>query len=523
MAAFVLGLGLITLGVNTPQATAATPERPDVYVDGEWIRFDVQPQVYQYRTLVPIRMIFEALGADVSWEANTQTAVATKGGVTLRIPVGSHTLYKNGQALSTDVAAQLVNNRTMVPVRIVAESFGDEVLWNEAIGRVTINSVNTPKVRIVGDDYNSLQDGMAAGVQKLVRDQLLEKLVENELGKSFQKPVWIYLSNSRTGFQQNISKYGNDPDAATVAGVAEGVTYGSRVLLPLQKLTGDRDRTQTIAHELMHVLLNQNGGQNLPAWLHEGLAWQTGLDAKYQSQPAVLRNQMDGILRDYVLNVVEKGEYQPLVTSFSGTFDALKSAGYNVELQDYYAYKYLITTYGKPKLLNYLNRVAAGESDAFSKAIGVPMQAFESGYKAYLQQELKHTAQGMEITLQVPNNFQGQVHLLPEGSGSSATQVLTLAPGVQKIRIYKDGHIEGVSSRLESDKAERASGTVYLFLDLAQAVKEQGVMSQSGGLGFYDSYGEYYFAYTWLNTKQDAVYPETNKLFGLEILDVRSF
>ncbi|PWK16220.1 copper amine oxidase N-terminal domain-containing protein [Tumebacillus permanentifrigoris] len=521
--AVLLGLGMAASLCNTP-AVAATPERPDVVVDGEWIRFDVQPQVFQYRTLVPMRMIFEALGADVHWEDDTQTAVASKNGVTLRLPIGSQIVTKNGQPVTLDVPAQLVSNRTMVPVRFLAESFGDEVLWDEQQGRVTINSVGAPKVRVVGDDYASLQDGMTASVQGLVQNQNLAALVEAEIGKTFQKPVWIYLSNSQTGYQQAIAKYGEDPDAASIAAVAEGITYESRVMIPLSKLATDHERTQTIAHELMHVLLNQNGGRDLPSWVHEGLAWQTGLDAEFQNQPAVMRKQMDGMLRDYVLGVVAQGTYHPLISSTDGTVDALSGgAGYNVELQDYLAYKYLVATFGKQKLLDYLTKYAAGARlTAFSSAIGVPLATFETNFKAHLQSEIARTSKGMEITLNVPSTFQGSVHLLTQGTGTTATQALTLAPGQQKIRVYKDGHIEGVPAQV-SGKAERDKGTVYLFVDLDHATKEQGVQSESGGLGFYDSYGQYYYGYAWLNTEQDAVYPDTNKLFGLEILDVQAF
>jgi hypothetical protein len=522
-AAVALGLCLAA-GFFTTPAEAATPERPDVYVDGEWIRFDVQPQVYQYRTLVPMRMIFEALGADVRWEDATQTAVATKNGTTLRLPIGSSVVTKNGQPVQLDVPAQLVSNRTMVPVRFLAESFGDDVQWEEAQGRVTITSAQAGQVRVVGDDSYHLTDGMTAGVQHLVQSQNLAALVENEIGKKFQKPVWIYLANSQEAFQQGIQKYGEDPDAASVADVAEGVTYGSRVLIPLNKLQGDRERTQTIAHELMHVLLNQNGGRDLPSWVHEGLAWQAGLDAEFQNQPPVMRRQVDGMLRDYVLGVVNQGKYQPLVGASEGTVDALQTAGYNVELQDYLAYKYMTATYGKPKLLDYINKYTGGlRTTAFQQAVGVSLPTFEANFKAYLQAEIKRTSNGMEITLNVPSTFRGSIHLLPQGTGTTATQALTLPPGQHKLRVYKDGRIEGAPARAERDKAERDAGTVYLFVDVDQARKEQGVQTSSGGLGFYDSYGESYFGYAWLNTSQDAVYPETNQLFGVEILDVQAF
>ncbi len=88
------------------------------------------PEILEGRTLVPLRSIFEAMGADVEWDGATSTATAKRGNVTVNIQIGSSAIYKNGNAIPVDVPAQLINGRTMVPARVIAEAFGADVQWN---------------------------------------------------------------------------------------------------------------------------------------------------------------------------------------------------------------------------------------------------------------------------------------------------------------------------------------------------------------------------------------------------------
>ncbi|MCD8100581.1 MAG: leucine-rich repeat protein [Oscillospiraceae bacterium] len=93
--------------------------------------YEQNPEIIDNRTLVPLRAIFEAMGADVEWDQSTQTATSTRGGTTVKITIGANEMYKNGSAVAVDVPAQIINNRTMVPVRVIAEAFGADVQWNQ--------------------------------------------------------------------------------------------------------------------------------------------------------------------------------------------------------------------------------------------------------------------------------------------------------------------------------------------------------------------------------------------------------
>jgi hypothetical protein len=129
-------------GLSAPApATPALPSSSDVItvlVNGAAVIFDQPPVVQSGRTLVPLRAIFEALGANVAWEQSTQTVTATRGNTTVTLSIGSNILNRNGEQVTLDVPAQIVGGRTLVPARAVAESFGAAVGWDPDTRTVTI-------------------------------------------------------------------------------------------------------------------------------------------------------------------------------------------------------------------------------------------------------------------------------------------------------------------------------------------------------------------------------------------------
>ncbi len=113
----------------------------DVNLNGERIRMDdCLPYIKNDRTLVPMRAIFEALGAEVSWDDTTKTAVGVKDGVEVKITIGENVLYKNGEAIELDAPAEITNDRTMVPVRAISEAFGCTVNWDNDTKTVEITN-----------------------------------------------------------------------------------------------------------------------------------------------------------------------------------------------------------------------------------------------------------------------------------------------------------------------------------------------------------------------------------------------
>ena len=103
-----------------------------LYVDADLIQTDTPPQIVDGRTLVPVRAIFEAIGATVEWDSETRTATGVKGDTEVIIQIDSTTAYVNGEEKTLDVPAQIINNRTMIPARFVSEAMDCEVTWDQA-------------------------------------------------------------------------------------------------------------------------------------------------------------------------------------------------------------------------------------------------------------------------------------------------------------------------------------------------------------------------------------------------------
>ena len=113
-----------------------------VIVDGKELQnLDMPAVIIDNRTLVPLRAIFEAMGAKVSWDAETQKITGEfDDGTTVIMFINNKAGVVNGNAFNMDVAPKIINDRTMVPVRAVAEAVGADVTWNDSTRTVNINS-----------------------------------------------------------------------------------------------------------------------------------------------------------------------------------------------------------------------------------------------------------------------------------------------------------------------------------------------------------------------------------------------
>lgn len=109
-----------------------------VTISGNNVVFDQEPVLYNDRTMVPMRKIFETLGAYVSWDGATQTATGWKGDREIKFTLGSNVMTINGEANIIDTPPIIISGRTLVPVRAVAEGLGCTVDWDGANDRVII-------------------------------------------------------------------------------------------------------------------------------------------------------------------------------------------------------------------------------------------------------------------------------------------------------------------------------------------------------------------------------------------------
>lgn len=132
------------ISVSTGKATAVQTDVPDtitVLLDGRELSFNgVEPQIVNGRTMLPMRAIFEELGCVMDWNGDTKTVTASKGVTNITLTVNSKRAKVNGKTIELDAAPMISNGSTLVPVRFISESLGLEVRWDQSTRTVNLIS-----------------------------------------------------------------------------------------------------------------------------------------------------------------------------------------------------------------------------------------------------------------------------------------------------------------------------------------------------------------------------------------------
>ena len=136
------------------------------------------------RTLVPLRSIFEALGATVEWDEATEGITATRGMTTINLRIGDKKMYVGETVVELDVPASLTDaGRTVVPVRAVSEAFGAKVEWIAETEQVLITTDLAPvtELPVEGEDKVIAEEEIAAPVEVAPTEAPAEEAVVEEV------------------------------------------------------------------------------------------------------------------------------------------------------------------------------------------------------------------------------------------------------------------------------------------------------------------------------------------------------
>ncbi|MGK5510069.1 N-acetylmuramoyl-L-alanine amidase [Brevibacillus formosus] len=191
-------------------ASSASEETVNLMIGGQAVNAEVPPVIKNGRTLVPVRVIAEGLGANVEWNDVTRTAVITKGTQQLSLTLDSRIAVLNGKQVKLDTPPVISQKRMLLPLRFVGESLGVTVGWDNSTRTVIANE--TPQVKLNGKvptqpiKMYQVEDTMYASAQAIaeqvgqkgftwkrpergmtIDDQLVLPLrqLEDELGGSF--------------------------------------------------------------------------------------------------------------------------------------------------------------------------------------------------------------------------------------------------------------------------------------------------------------------------------------------------
>lgn len=118
---------LVTIGQNT------------AIIDGKQVPLDTAPVIQTGRTFVPVRFVGEAFGAQFSWDAKTKKVTFILDDTKAELYIGKKTAKINGRSVTLAAAPFLTDGRTMVPLRFLSEAMGAQLSWDENTQTVTIN------------------------------------------------------------------------------------------------------------------------------------------------------------------------------------------------------------------------------------------------------------------------------------------------------------------------------------------------------------------------------------------------
>lgn len=225
------GMKKMALGAALFCCTTAFAHPPiTVYVNGTALSFDQPPIIREERTLVPMRAIFQALGASVSWDEPTQTVTAVSGTDVILFRVGEKGLYKNDALVYTmPVPAQIMNDRLLVPLRAVAESMGASVGWDGVDYVVEITSVGNeiipPQTTTAATQTEPLAGGYFAEVKAEDGTVVLTAKLECDLMKSGRGAVAIDQALAEETFALGQAFVREHSAAALAAYAAQGDAF----------------------------------------------------------------------------------------------------------------------------------------------------------------------------------------------------------------------------------------------------------------------------------------------------------
>ncbi|KNY30165.1 stalk domain-containing protein [Pseudobacteroides cellulosolvens] len=168
-------------------SAAGAEEKIKIVINNNQLKIDVDPYVENGRTLVPMRAVFESLGATVSWDGESRTVTGIKGSTTVVLKIDVVQAYVNSEVKVLDVPAQIKDGRTFVPIRFISESLGAKVNWDGANRTISIEETITQTTLLIDGKYRKIEvDGGDIRGNR-------EKLVVVDVGYG-DREYWAYTN-----------------------------------------------------------------------------------------------------------------------------------------------------------------------------------------------------------------------------------------------------------------------------------------------------------------------------------------
>lgn len=217
-----LAVGLTTAALLAT-CTGAAFAAPTVTVNGQALNLEQPPVIVESRTLVPMRAIFEALGCEVNWEAESKTVFAQKELDYLALTIGEKNLYCSNGPIELDVPAQIINDRTMVPLRAVSEALDAAVSWDASTETITVVGKAQGDYKYETKKYTENEETIS--VDMAYPQFIFRADADNTVFDTLNKQFAATARTRASAFRQMISEDGSQSPYTPTAQERFAVTY----------------------------------------------------------------------------------------------------------------------------------------------------------------------------------------------------------------------------------------------------------------------------------------------------------
>ncbi|WP_274363227.1 copper amine oxidase N-terminal domain-containing protein [Paenibacillus thermotolerans] len=256
----------------TASGTVAADKTPVVFLNGLKMELEIPSISIEGHTLVPMRSLFESLGAQLEWEASTRTATAIKDFTIIQYKIGASFAMMNGESKKLPVPGRIIDGAAVVPLRFFSEALGASVIWD---GKSRTIAINTAKPAADNKNWTARSDLDGDGVEELLfaREVLTDTDAKYVLGV-YQRndSKWVLKSETEI-FKPLLYLLIESADIITGSGKEIFVTdAGEYPSYALYEWTGDR---------LVAVDLKESGIESAPQQV--GVFNEEGLTGLYFS------------------------------------------------------------------------------------------------------------------------------------------------------------------------------------------------------------------------------------------------
>ena len=200
----------------------------DIVINNKKVETPDAPYIKEERTLVPLRLISENLGIKVDWDNTNRQVVLKKSSGDILLPIQKDYYLVNGQRVPTEISGEIKNDRTFVPVRLIAELFDRNVGWDNNTKTVLINDTGQTPAPVV-KSTNTFEE---AKVLRVVDGDT----IEIDRGKGKEKVRFVLVNTPETVHPKKGAEfYGKEASNFTKSQLTDKTVY-------LQKDTSDTDR-----------------------------------------------------------------------------------------------------------------------------------------------------------------------------------------------------------------------------------------------------------------------------------------